>query len=517
MKYLFKNTVVGFLLMSSLTAFGGSNAPGVFDDQDDVNAGMSPSKPAASNDQPAKQVGDLTTALGNAGTSSKTASPPGGGHYNAEDITGPVKKWGEVIKPMECEYQAANAMKIYSEIQTASKKYEERQTECDKREDNTNSVCMESRSAGIKDFISVAQVLMAGVSGMMEACSAFGKVMDMGNKALTLYRTACSTARGYCNAACGEAVESVKKIGTKREKLLAEVLQEVKKVAAESPKEAAACNAYADKVRRQLSIGKEAIDLELKADGKDYQTMAQKNATCKGYETELATAGLGALAMIKSFGTANKCEKNTTSSPTVATTAGTVDCTIAANKQNNMECICKDAPRTPGCNNGLDTATVAKSADSLRAASGTGEYKPGAAGGAGGIDGGSDLPDMAKKADGGGGSSPGAPVGGGGGGLGGSSGGFGGGPGGGAAQKGSGLNTNILAGEGGGGGGGSWGGFGGSDKDGLRQYLPGGKRDPSGAMAGAAVSKEVTSQGGKSNWEKVRDRYRDNKPSLLGY
>ena len=80
------------------------------------------------------------------------------------------------------------------------------------------------------------------------------------------------------------------------------------------------------------------------------------------------------------------------------------------------------------------------------------------------------------------------------------------------------VNTNILSGEGGGGGGGggSFGGGSGSSRDALRQYLPGGKRDPA-QIAAQAVSKEVTSQGGKSNWEKITDRYRDNKPSLLGY
>ena len=79
------------------------------------------------------------------------------------------------------------------------------------------------------------------------------------------------------------------------------------------------------------------------------------------------------------------------------------------------------------------------------------------------------------------------------------------------------MNANILGGEAGGSGGGGGGGWNGGDGDpALRKYLPGGERDPS-SMAGKAMIKEVTSQGGKSNWEKVRERYRDNKPTLLGY
>ena len=38
-------------------------------------------------------------------------------------------------------------------------------------------------------------------------------------------------------------------------------------------------------------------------------------------------------------------------------------------------------------------------------------------------------------------------------------------------------------------------------------------KDP--AMNGNSWANEVTGQGGKSNWEKVRDRYKDNNTSLL--
>lgn len=79
------------------------------------------------------------------------------------------------------------------------------------------------------------------------------------------------------------------------------------------------------------------------------------------------------------------------------------------------------------------------------------------------------------------------------------------------------LNANILGGGGGGGGGGGWGARGGgSDSSkGYRSYLPGGDKDPNKMAGQQSWTKEVTGQGGKSNWEKVKDRYRDNKSTLL--
>lgn len=494
MKNLSSYTVIGLILLSSLPAF------------------------SADGDAPAAASG----VLGSSSEGEKTASPQGGASYPKDDVPNTVGQWSAPVDadvgPRQCNIDVKSDIEI---IKTAAKKYQEKQQECRDREDKANTYCLESRNPDLKNFISIAQVLTAGLSGMMDACSKFGKAMDLGNKAITAYQTLCSSWRGYCNAACGEAVGAVEKIKKQKDILIknVEVKANAEAAAATARKDTAtatACKNLAANYGKQVNANTEAIDRELKIDKNDYRAVAQKLETCKGYGKELATAALGGLAMLKSMATANKCEDDTKSS-TAAATPTPVDCTIAANKQNNMTCICQDAPRTPGCNNGLDSATVAKNGDALRAAS-SGSYTPGTTGSNTGIDGGTgDGTDLSSKSPdgGGGGSLPGAPSGGGGG-LGGSGGGFGGGAGGAEAKKASGLNANILGGEGGGGGGGSWGGYG-YDKDpALRQYLPGGAKDPA-AMAGAAVSKQVTSQGGKSNWEKVKERYRDNKPSLLGY
>jgi len=491
MEYLSRYMVIGFLLISSLSAFA------------EEDAGSN------SNDKPAKPISNLISAIKEKVRSKDhNPSPDGGAGYDQarEKVKEAVDLWKERISTCEPALKAAQAP--LSKIEAGLKQFYGSYEECVQRENSANKYCMESRNPDMKNFITLAQVLTTGLSGMADACSAFGKVMDAGGKALTIYQTACSTMRGYCNSACGKAVKGLELIVENKKTLVSTGVAAASAASTTNP----ACGALAGSYAELVEANSEAILRELRVGGApDFNAVAQKHLTCKGYAVELASAGLGIMSMLNSFGQANQCKDNTTSQ-----SVANVDCTIPANKQNNMTCICQDAPRTPGCNTGLDSAAAAKGGDSLRAA-GVSDYKPAAAGTTT-LDTGGDGEgmDMASKGTDGGSSAPGAPSGGGGAGLGGG-GGFGGGVDGAVAKKGNGLNANILGGEGGGGGGGGWGGRG-SGSDSLRQYLPGGNKDPNaGGMVGAVVTKEVTSQGGKSNWEKVRDRYRDNKPTLLGY
>lgn len=446
--------------------------------------------------------------------SEKTASPDGGAGNDPKKVIDSVKAWSDRIVNSGYGNCPVGVKSTLEAIKQNLAVYHEKQKDCQAREDKANKYCIESRNPNMKNYLMWAQGIMSGVSGMMDACSQFGKLMDGTTKALSAYQVACSSMRGYCNSACGSAVKALHDLEKNKEALIKEVTQQASSIAASSqdPQTKSACTQLSANFRNDVEANSEAIKAELRVDG-DYKAVAQKFETCKGYAQELGVAGAGILASAVSFGTANKCSNSTDS------VAGQqpVDCTIEANKKNNMTCICQDAPRTPGCNSGLDTTVAAKSGDAMRSAGGTGDYKPGSVVSVDGLtDNDGEKMDLASKGSDGS-SLPGGPSGGGSG-MPGSSGGFGGAPGT-DHKKSSGLNTNILGGDGGGGGGGAWGGYGSdSENSALRQYLPGGAMDPAaGAMAGAAVSKQVTSQGGKSNWEKVRDRYRENKPSLLGY
>lgn len=453
--------------------------------------------------------------------------PTGPTGYNTADVTKPADNIAApaavgVLTLADLDVQTY----VKAEAEALKKNtndYAENQEACKSREDKANYFCMESRNPDVKKYLIISQVLMAGVSGMADACGKFGQVMDAGNKALTAYQALCSSWRGMCLSSCGGAVQNIqdaqKNLDILVKKATAYANNKIATLRAANPGdpkipgyESVIKNYQTQKEKLEPSLQKE---LEKKG---DYMSVADKKTTCDGYAKELASSALGMLSMAKSFGQANNCNKNTTNAPNpVAAGATPVDCTIATNKQNNMTCICQDSPRTPGCNTGLDSALSAKNADSMRSA-GVSDYVPGKSSAKAGVDGGSGETTLASKLDGGGGGSlPGAPSGGSAG-IDGGNGGGGGPPGSQGAAKSSGLNTNILAGEGGGGGGGGWGGYG-SDGEGksLRQYLPGGAKDPTALAGQSVVNKEVTSQGGKSNWEKVRERYRDNKPKLLGY
>lgn len=519
MDYLSRYMVIGLILLSSLSSFaedGSSSTPA----QQQLDNNKKEGPPTYLPD-PSKAVPADETA---GGTRSPTPEAIQG--TEAEKIPNSKENINAIVKDVEsptlkCMAAQKAAEPSLTKIKNGVKMFNENYDNCLMREAKANQFCLESRNPDIKNFIAVAQVLVGGLSGMMDACSKFGKVMDAGNKALTAYQGLCSSWRGYCNSACGDTVKGLNMIQAGQKEIVPAVTKAAQAEAAKGPTnpQSVPCGQVASTYAAEVQKTTEPITKELKADANDYRPVAQKFATCKSYARELASAGVGLIGMLNSFGQANKCEKDTNSSSAGTGTNTAVDCTIPANKTTKMECICQDNPRMAGCNSGLDSATMAKSGDALRG-TGSGDYtSAGSAGGPGNLgvgDGeGGDL--AAKGADGGGSSLPGAPSGGGGG-LGGGSGFGGGAPDGSVAKKANGLNTNILGGEGGGGGGGGWGGYG-SDRDpALRQYLPGGAKDPNAAgMAGAAASKQVTSQGGKSNWEKVKDRYRDNKPTLLGY
>lgn len=389
---------------------------------------------------------------------------------------------------------------------------------CAEREKTTETICREKTNPTLVQAIPVVQAIVTAIGGAKDACSKFAKATDTLNKALVVYQATCATSKAACQSSCAKAENSIKVVRENTPKTTGQ---------GESALNTAAMNAAgandaktAEEMRtaaKQISkLGEETKALLDAEFGKDTTTVSSNLQTCKDFSGQLMSAGIGLAGMIKSFGESNKCDTNLAATPG-ATPVANVDCSLPAN-QNLTQCICELNPRTVGCATGLNNAANAKSADGLNASSlapGTsvGAQDPSLSGG-----GGSDATIAAaeKSGSGSGGGGAGAPSGGSAGMEGGSGG--SGGPDSAKQKAGSSLNAAILGGEGGGGGGGGgWGsGEGSAEEAAMRQYLPGGEKDPAG-LAGQVAAKEVTSEGGKSNWEKVRERYRDNKPTLLGY
>lgn len=423
--------------------------------------------------------------------------------------------------------QPGSVMKIGSikELDNAASYYSNLHGTCVKSQATASWLCREKTSPELQKTLNNINTVASMITGVavQDACSNLAKIARLAQAGLTAYTAACSTARAACEASC----DTVK---TNLDRIVKVFETDGAGLGTCTPSmldSGASCSAFTQAVGKGISAAMATAkkDSAITGTGGDGEpadaskSIATKDKACTyTYGNMLVSAGAGIASMISSFKQGQQCDEESDGTGTDATTTAAVDkCADATVAANDPECICKANPRTPGCSNSYQKANDGSTS---RLTSQGAEL--GTANGAGtntlpGIE--SDplagLRDLASTNAGGSDSSGiGAPMGGGSG-----LSGFGGGSGGGAGAQGEaakkGLNTDILSGSGGGGGGGGFGGFKGSDPK-LRQYLPGGAKDPSQGMAGQQAWKnEVTGQGGKSNWEKIKERYRDNKNTLL--
>ncbi len=376
---------------------------------------------------------------------------------------------------------------------------------CASKKAIADGVCLESCSPAIKSFAdewggTANLVGMIGNSGLIgDKCSKIAQALNMATTALTAYQTACATGKGVCNSSCQSVQPTIQNVSN-ASMIAVNKAQAV--VAASCPASLNCAKATADYTIAQKSMVEIAKALEtVSTAGKTASTK------CKSYEKMRDTAAAGAVSAIAGMVQAKSC-KDQNSNGSVAG----LDCT--SDKSPNYatpSCQCvrgeKSAAECQAIN--VSASNIAPGGIALPRPSGiSGDNLS-----SGPIDiGGGDDSTLGKINPGQDGAPPSA------GGGGGAS--AGGGGSGGAGQDGANaskrLNTNILGGGfGGGGGGGSGGGPGYGEMDSkLKDYMPGEKNDPNRTLA-SQLAKEVTPQAGRSNWEKVRLRYRDNYSSLL--
>lgn len=354
-------------------------------------------------------------------------------------------------------------------------------TVCSSAKTKVDTICIGNNNPGIQTAVTlIASIGSAGLS-ITDACSKFNSALKTANEAIMAYNTACGAAGFYCENVCNTAAEKAQ--------------------AAASATAGASMDLY-------------------NAD------MMVKNACTTSMKKNLKDAAYGLAGVIAGSALGASCQNQTTD-PSAACTATTaangsstnplcikgVDCSNAANA-TNPTCICNSSPNSPGCPGataygssysspsfGATTASSNTTATVLPAASGAGlnsalrnAAAPTAAdgstpgGGGGGAiagDGMSAAATAAKAA---------------------------------TADKKNSLNPNILSGfDGDGGGGGSRRGGANGDGSAYRAYMPGAAKDPSRALASqTAAGGQVTSAGSKSNWEKINERYSENKSTLMG-
>ncbi len=370
---------------------------------------------------------------------------------------------------------------------------------CGEAATTAGTYCLAESSPAIHQ----GMVIVGGLVGVMQASKSVAQSCEKQNQALaaakvamTAYSTACATVQVMCHKACTKSLSSLKV---------------VREYTPTSPVTDPTTLATIKTTTDAAAISLASVET------------AEEN--CKKYMLSLGTAAVGIMNLVKEMQSNTSCIDQTKTAncqanpndPKCSKPDTSKDCTLAENG-NTPFCICKQSPTLAGCpgaggiNPGLGAMGGDKANRSgMTAPSGTTFHSGG--------DPSASVIDGSRTGSGGGSSAFGAMgAGSGGGGAGGIS---GGGSGAGAQAKGTdgktGLNANILRGNDSGGGGGGGGSSGGTrSASPYDAYLPGGAKDPNRTPAAmAALKAQVTKAGSKSNWEKVTERYQENKPSLM--
>jgi hypothetical protein len=373
---------------------------------------------------------------------------------------------------------------------------------CNEAAKTAHTYCLAQINPKIQTAAGLIGVLLSGAGALKstsESCQKYNQALKIAEAALTAYNGMCSAGQMSCETACDE---------TKTQLATTKGIVEKKRDAAQAagPSGTAVYNAAVADLG-QISTAEGALVTEL--------------SVCKGYKMNLAAAGVGLMNVIKQSTVASTCQGTTTvadctkdpTNPACVNTTN-VDCSKPEN-QSQTQCICQRAPGTAGCPGATgQNAFAAPSSNSNSLSGNSAEKLP--TPNFNGTD--SSLPSPTGGASAGGaGLAGGGSGGGGGGGLG--SGGQNAKAGTADGKKEKGMNTNILSGYdgGGGGGGGSRGGGYNASNSAYNAYLPGGAKDPTRGLASQTFGNgQVTGAGSKSNWEKISERYKDSKPTLIG-
>lgn len=365
---------------------------------------------------------------------------------------------------------------------------------------STDNMCGGDTSPGIVTFMSEYGPLLQMASTMMsmkDSCSSLSDLLKKASLALTAYQTACAVAMMDCKTACSKLKSSLAKLESTITK---QAIPQAEMACAQSMYMGPSCAEAKTALPQMAATAKKMSGTEIKV-----------TTACKGYDAMRNAAIAGIIQSVAQMKTAKNCENNTGDGASIAANA-CIDQKNPYYVSKNCQCARNELPA--GECQGISVAAVGGTGGSgVRVGTGGGTETGTADVGGGGGE--SQAFAVPKSSEGGGSAAAGAPVGSGmSAGGGGGSGAFGM-DGSGAAKK---LNANILGGFGGGGGGGGGSngagpGYGEVDKK-LQEHGPGGKNDPSRSIA-SQIAKEVTAQGGRSNWEKVRARYKDNQRTLL--
>lgn len=380
---------------------------------------------------------------------------------------------------------------------------------CESKKKIADTICLESSNPDIAKFLAEnGQLISMGLavgSSIGEQCKSLSDTLNKANMVLGLYTAACKVAQSVCVSSCASVLPAANSVRASANKAVLALGGDAEAACSSDPTAAYCKTAMANLEKGQAAQASIETDLATINGG-----TAEKKAVCGKYAISTQNAMIGAISALKGFAQTKACEKAN------STEVAGIDCNNSSSPgYSTPNCLCARGEKSAAeCQNiNVNAANIKQGTITMPASASAADGAGSPTGGLGEL-GAEGKSKIASTPVGGGDAAP--PVDGGGAGVGGGSSGNG------YGQDGAGnpnrrLNTNILGGGfgGGGGGGGSGGGPGYGEMDAkLKKYMPGGVNDPNRSIA-SQLAKEVTPQAGRTNWEKVRLRYRDNTSSLL--
>lgn len=432
---------------------------------------------------------------------------------------------------------------------------------CSPSFDTAQMACrVETNSTLLGTIGEVQGVLTMGQgAGIGNSCSSFSKAMNIAKKGMALYSAACATVQTACTASCTSALATLTKLNAAIPVVMTELQDEIvsqktlkaghlinANLARTStpPNLALATSEENAAVLNEQNIGQMTEDIALlkvlqplvTKEVTDTKTVsiAAKDSKCK-FEMKqlLISAATNLVSFVQADAQGKQCEAqaeaekascnnpDNKNKPECLPKSNYVDCSKSENA-STPTCICKANPRQQGCE-GVSTALATNSTNlgssSAGSIAGNTKGNPGLGSNNKPSDGIDSLKRDASSGNGLGGAKGGAGIDGGSGG--GGSGAVAGSGGSGGEQKstsgksGSTLDANILGGSDGGGSGGGFrfSGSSGFDKSRLKSFAQNQGIKPRN-IAGEGWTAQVTNDG-KTNFNKVKVRYNDNRPTLL--
>lgn len=406
-----------------------------------------------------------------------------------------------------------------------------------------NYLCHTEKNQSIASTVTLIQAGVGAAGSIIDACNDFGKFMNIAQQGMTAYTLACGGAQVACKMKCGSAKTAIDSFVTGSKGLLTKLATACATEISAAGANAMAVETDCNTVTAQIS---RISDLYIPKDNAAPFGVLKKAEICVvSIPSLLASGVVGIAAFANAKSRSDKCKEDAKaeklakaaerSCENVANkdradcsctlqqnkklsycATGLVDCGLTENSDKPI-CICKANPRMKGCE-GVSTSIATNSALSSGDGSGLTNRSPGSLTNApsAAADGSGFPKDTSGNGQDGRGSSLSASSG--------SSAGLGSDSASSPTEKTSTATTtskdsaNILDSSGGGGGGGfRVGGFGGGSSVDYRNKLKAfaDKNGIGSRLAGNSWGDQVTTVGGKSNFDKIKTRYQENKASLL--